>query len=86
MSIESDAVKKMEKIIATWYMDDPILMHTWTLVEKIADKFVNTISIDTRSLPPQIRYNPNFINVLSYELLEVVMASEAFKLLLKHAT
>lgn len=86
MSIESDAVKKMDKIVATWYMDDPVLMYTWTLVEKVADKFVNTISIDTRSLPPQVRYNPNFINVLSHELLEVVMASEAFKLLLKHAT
>jgi hypothetical protein len=63
-----------------------MLTMAWCIVEKISDKNQKTIGIDSRSLPPQIRFNPNFINSLSYEVLEMIMASESFKLLLRHAT
>lgn len=80
------AVDRMNKVMANWFTEDPMLLNSWVLVEKIVDKKQETIGIDSRSAPPQIRYNPNFVNTVSVEQLEMVMASECFKLLLKHPT
>ena len=80
------AIEKMDKVIANWYVSDPILLNTYCMVEKLPDPNQKTIGIDSRSLPPQIRFNPNFINAIPYEMLEMIMASESFKLLLRHAT
>ncbi|MFK5282900.1 hypothetical protein ACI3PL_25370, partial [Lacticaseibacillus paracasei] len=54
--------------------------------EKVADPKQKTMGIDSTSLPPTIRYNPNFVNSLTDEVLEAIMASECFKLLLRHPT
>lgn len=86
MSDIKSAIDRMNKIMANWFTEDPMLLNTWCLVEKVADKSQKTIGIDTRSSPPQIRYNPNFVNSVSYEQFEMVMASECFKLMLKHPT
>jgi len=86
MDIIKAAIEKMDKVIANWYVSDPILLNTYCMVEKLPDPKQETIGIDSRSLPPQIRFNPNFINAIPYEMLEMVMASESFKLLLRHAT
>lgn len=86
MSNYNLAVEKMDKVIAEWYINDRILMMAWCLVEKVADKSQKTIGIDSTSRPPRIKFNPNFINSMSFEMLEMIMSSEAFKLLLKHAT
>lgn len=86
MSDEKAALDRMNKIMANWFTEDPMLLNTWCLVEKIADKGQKTIGIDTRSTPPQVRFNPNFVNTLSYEQFENIMASECFKLMLKHPT
>jgi predicted metal-dependent peptidase len=86
MSNYNLAVEKMDKVIAEWYINDRILMMAWCLVEKVADKSQKTIGIDSTSRPPRIKFNPNFINSMSFEMLEMIMSSEAFKLLLKHST
>lgn len=86
MSNYNLAVEKMDKVIAEWYINDRILMMAWCLVEKVADKSQKTIGIDSNSRPPRIKFNPNFINSMSFEMLEMIMSSEAFKLLLKHST
>lgn len=86
MANTKNALDKMDSVFSNWYLEDPMLTMAWCIVEKISDKNQKTIGIDSRSLPPQIRFNPNFINSLSYEVLEMIMASESFKLLLRHAT
>lgn len=80
------AKKRMDKIIVNWFVQEPMLLGTWTLVEKIADKNTETIAIDSRNQPPCIRYNPNFINSLNDEVLEHVLANQCFKILLRHPT
>ena len=80
------AENRMQKILLEWYCDDPIMLGVYCLVEKTADKRIKTMGIDSRIHPPVIRYNPNFVNSLNDEQLECVMASEGFKLLLRHPT
>lgn len=86
MSAEQDAIKKMERCLMRWFTEDPMMLGAWTLVNKIADPNQHTLGIDSKTSPVTIRYNPNFINVLPPELLEHVMASEGFKILLRHPT
>lgn len=80
------AKKRMDKIVVNWFVQEPMLLGVWSLVEKYADKGTRTIGIDTRSSPPCINYNPNFINSLNDEVLEHVLANQCFKLLLRHPT
>ena len=80
------AKKRMDKIVVNWFVQDPMLLGAWSLVEKIADKNTKTIGIDTRSQPPSILFNPNFINSLNDEVLEHILANQCFKLLLRHPT
>lgn len=87
----AEAQKKMEKVVSLWFGGshnggDAVLLGAWCMVDKVADPNQKTIGIDSRGTPPSIRYNPYFINSLSVEYLEAVMASEAFKILLKHPT
>jgi hypothetical protein len=74
------------KFINEWFMTDSILLHTFCMVDKIADVHQETIGIDIRCNPPALKYNPNFINALSDQQLEYVMTSENFKILLRHCT
>lgn len=80
------AKKRMDKIVVNWFVQDPMLLGAWSLVEKVADKNTETIGIDSRSQPPQILFNPNFINSLNDEVLEHILANQCFKLLLRHPT
>jgi len=80
------AKEKIEKVLVNWFTDDPVMLGTYCLVEKVASKDQKTLGIDTRSSTPRIKYNPNFINTLSEERLECIMAQEGFKLLLRHPT
>lgn len=81
-----EALKKMDRVVANWATDDPILVHTWALVEKVPSPHQTTIGIDTRSTPTIVQFNPNFITSLPHELLEMFLGSEAFKMLLRHCT
>lgn len=80
------AEKKMEKIILEWFMSEPMMLEAINMFEKIPSKDQHTIGIDTSSKPPVIKFNPNFINAISNERLECVMAIEGFKILLNHVT
>lgn len=80
------AETKMEKVLLKWFMEDPVMLESHSLFVKMPSKNQNTIGIDTRSKPPIIKFNPNFINLLSQERLESVMAQEGLKILLKHPT
>lgn len=81
-----EALKKMDRVVSNWCVDDPILLHTWSLVEKVPSTHQTTIGIDTRSTPPIVQFNPNFVTSLPHELLEMFLCSEAFKMLLRHCT
>lgn len=80
----------MDTISTGWFIghatNDPLLLKMWCMVSKQADKKHQSIGIDSRMSPPAIKFNPNFINAVSDEVLETVMVIECFKLLLKHAT
>ena len=77
---------RMDKVVANWYLEDFMMLGAWSMVDKVADPKQKTIGINAVSYPPTISYNPNFIDSLSDELLEAIMASECFKLLLRHPT
>ena len=80
------AKNRIDKIQLKWLNSDPIMLGIWCLMEKVPDKKQTTMGIDTKTNPPTIRFNPNFVNTLSEEILEMVMAAEGFKLLLRHPT
>lgn len=84
--IITESIKKMDCVVAQWFQKDPVMLGAWCLVDKIPDPRQKTFGIDSRSNPPSIRYNPYFVNALPQEYLEAVMASEGFKILLKHPT
>ena len=82
----SSSEKKMEKVIMGWFVEDPVMLGAWCLVDKVPDPSQKTIGIDSRTNPPTVKYNPNFVSVLTQEQLECIMASEGFKILLRHPT
>ena len=86
MDIQQKAINKINKILMRWSMDDVTLFGSWCIIDKVADPKQKTLGINTRTTPPYISYNPNFIDVLDEEYLEAVMAKEGFKILLRHAT
>lgn len=80
------AKSKIDRVQLKWFNSDPVMLGVWCLVEKEPDKNQKTMGIDSRSKPPCIKFNPNFVNALTEEQLEMVMAAEGFKLLLRHPT
>ena len=80
------ALARMDEVVISWFGRDQMLLHTWTLMEKIADPAQKTMGIDTRGYQPIIRFNPNFVNALSQEVLEHIMANVCVKILLRHPT
>jgi len=84
--VKADALKKMESVVAGWFSSDPVMLGAWCIVDKVADPRQKTFGVDSRNNPPCIRYNPYFVDAVSKEYLEAVMASEGFKILLKHPT
>jgi hypothetical protein len=80
------AKKRLSKFVVNWFIDDPILLNTYCMVDKVADSKQDTIGIDIRCNPPALKYNPNFINTISDQQLEYVLTSENFKILLRHCT
>lgn len=86
IDIQAKALAKMNKIIMQWSFSDVTLLGSWCIIDKRADPKQKTMGINTKSYPPYIAYNPNFVCALSDEYLEAVMAKEGFKILLRHAT
>lgn len=86
IDIQAKALAKMNKIMMQWSFDDVTLLGSWCIIDKVADPKQKTMGINSKSSPPYIAYNPNFVCALSDEYLEAVMAKEGFKILLRHAT
>ena len=86
MDNSQKALARMNKVMMRWSFDDVCLLGSWCIIDKREDTKQKTMGINTRSLPPYITYNPNFVCALSDEYLEAVMAKEGFKILLRHCT
>lgn len=86
MNNNENAREKIDRVIAGWFNTDYMLFSAWALSEKVECPSQKTIGIDTRTYPTQIRYNPNFINSISSEMLEMVVKSECLKIMLRHPT
>lgn len=80
------AISKIEKVMMGWFTEDPVMLGAWCLVDKIPDPKQETIGVNCKSNPPSLRYNPFFVSALNTEQLECVLASEGFKILLRHPT
>ena len=89
-NLTKKCLDRMDTISTGWFIghatNDPLLLKMWCMVSKQSDNKHESIGIDSRMSPPVIKFNPNFINAVSDEVLETVMVIECFKLLLKHAT
>ena len=86
MDNSQKALARMNKIMMEWSFSDTVLLGAYCLIDKVADPKQKTMGVNTRSTPPFISYNPNFVCALSDEYLEAVMAKEGFKILLRHCT
>lgn len=90
MSLNKKCLDRMDTITSSWFIGettkDPMLLKMWCKMEKLADPKQESVGIDTRSFVPVFRYNPNFINALTTEQLETILAMECLKLLLNHPT
>ena len=82
----NEAKRKLESVMMDWFTNDTIMLNVMCMLDKVADPNQETMGIDIRGRTPTLRYNPNFINSISKERLELIMASEGFKVLLRHAT
>jgi predicted metal-dependent peptidase len=82
----ASAEMKITKILMDWFTSDPIMMNVYCMINRKPDPSQNTIGLDIRTAVPTLKYNPNFINSISMERLELVMISEGFKVLLRHCT
>ena len=80
------ALARMETVIANWFISDYMMLSSWTMLEKRPSPHVTTLGLDTRTTPAILNYNPNFINAINDETLEMVMADQGLKILLRHAT
>jgi predicted metal-dependent peptidase len=80
------AKERLEKVMLDFYLNDPILLNVLCMVNKQPDLKQDTIGIDVRGSVPVLKYNPNFINIVNDEVLELLVTYEAFKILLRHVT
>ena len=80
------ARKKIDRVLLNWFIDDPILLSTACMLNREPDPKQETMGIDVRTKVPTLRYNPNFVNIISEEKLELVLTTELFKVLLRHCT
>jgi len=80
------AHEKIENVLLRLYRSDTMMLRALCLVDKVPDASQETIGLDVRNNPPTLKYNPEFINVLSERQVELVLASEGFKILFRHCT
>jgi len=78
--------KKFEKILLDWWKSDPVMFNTYCLLDRIPDPNQDTIGLNIKGRNPTLNYNPNFVNTISAERLELIMVIEGYKILLRHCT
>ena len=81
-----NAENKIRTILMKWFSDDPVLLNVFSLFNLKPDTNQETIGINILSRNPYITYNPNFINTIQLEHLEMILVTIGFKVLLRHCT
>jgi len=80
------AKNKLERIALRWFTEDSILLTVYCTLDKKPDVHQDTIGVNILGRIPSLNYNPNFINKVSDERLELILVTEMLKILLRHCT
>lgn len=81
------AKNKMDKVIFSLWRKDSVLFSALSMLDKVPTNSYDTMGIDVRSSNRiSLKYNPNFINSISIERLELVLYIEGMRVLLRHPT
>ena len=82
-----EAKQKIDKVIFKLWRKDNVMFGALCLLDKIPDSEYDTMGIDVgNSDRVSLRFNPNFVNTISIERLELVLVIEGFRVLLRHCT
>lgn len=83
----NQAKAKFDKVIFDLWKKDSVLFSALSMLDKVPTPSYSTIGIDvTEKHRISLKYNPNFINSISVERLELVLYTEGMRLLLRHPT
>jgi predicted metal-dependent peptidase len=78
---------KIDNVIFKLWRKDAVMFGALALLDKVPDPNYDTMGINTgNSDRVSLRYNPNFVTKISTERLELVLAIEGFRVLLRHPT
>jgi len=80
------AKAKIQKILMDWFTSDAILLNLYSMFNFKPDPSQETFGVDISGRHPVIIYNPNFVNAMPLEHLEMIMVHTGFKILLRHCT
>jgi len=81
------AKKRLDNIIFKLWRRDNVMFGALSMLDKIPDPNYDTMGIDVgRTDGVSLRFNPNFVNSVSFERLELVLVIEGFRVLLRHCT
>lgn len=80
------AKEKIENQLVKFFYTDSVLLSAYCILDKVEDTTIKTVAIDPRGTIPCLRYNPEYINKISDEVLEFVLVSEGFRILFRHPT
>jgi predicted metal-dependent peptidase len=81
------AKERIDSVIFKLWRKDNVIFGALCLLDKIPDPNFETMGIDVENSDRvSLRYNPNFINSISLERLELVLVIEGFRVLLRHCT
>lgn len=81
-----EAENKIQKILMDWFTSEAILLNLYSMFNFKADPNQETFGINIQGRHPIITYNPNFVNSIPLEYLEMIMVHTGFKILLRHCT
>lgn len=81
------AKNKIDRVIFSLWKKDGVLFGALSMLDKVPSSSYDTIGIDlTEKHRVSLKYNPNFINSISIERLELVLFIEGMRVLLRHCT
>ncbi|MFW6121436.1 MAG: VWA-like domain-containing protein [Petrotogales bacterium] len=80
------AKQKIDKVIFSLWRSDAVMFGALSLLDKIPSAEYDTMGISISSGRVSLRFNPNFVNSISIERLELVLVIEGMRVLLRHPT
>lgn len=87
MADNDKAKQRIDRVTFSLWRKDNVMFGALSLLDKIPDQGFDTMGIDvSRSDRVSLRYNPNFVNQISLERLELCLVIEGFRVLLRHCT